>query len=138
MRVNFHPSSLLSIGDLLAFVKEVSATASGTSSQQQAVQQPELLPAGVQVEDWRGSFAAGRGSSSAAAVPASAPRASAVATGPVNPQDTLRWRQLQQQQVLSRRPQVEAVPSIEQQMALAEGVTSRIPQRYEWLLLHVV
>ncbi|WIA12623.1 hypothetical protein OEZ85_006280 [Tetradesmus obliquus] len=58
MRVNFHPSSLLSIGDLLAFMQQ------------------------------------------------------------------------QQPQAPSRRPQVEAAPSIEQQMALAEGVTSRIPQRY--------
>ncbi|KAF6253188.1 hypothetical protein COO60DRAFT_1463300 [Scenedesmus sp. NREL 46B-D3] len=96
MRVNFHPSSLLSIGDLLAFVKEMSpqpaAPAASNSSRQ----------------------------------------ASAVAAGPspLPAQDRQRWRQLQQQQVPSRRPQVEAAPSIEQQMALAEGVTSRIPQRY--------
>jgi hypothetical protein len=125
MRVNFHPSSLLSIGDLLAFVREVTATASGTASQQQqqAVQQPELLSTGSQVDDWRGSSFAG------AAV--GYPRASGVAVGPspLQSPDKERSRQLQQQQTPSRRPQVEAAPSIEQQMALAEGVTSRIPQR---------
>jgi hypothetical protein len=125
MRVNFHPSSLLSIGDLLAFMREVTATASGTASQQQqqAVQQPELLTAGSAVDDWRGSSSAG------AAV--GYPRASAVAVGssPLQSPDKDRSRQLQQQQTPSRRPQVEAAPSIEQQMALAEGVTSRIPQR---------
>jgi hypothetical protein len=136
MQVNFHPSSLLSIGDLLAFAREVTATANGTASQQQqqAAQQPELLTTGLTVEDWRSSYAgAGNSSAAAAVASASAPRASAVAAGP-SPQpaqDMQRWRQMQQQQpqVPSRRPQVEAAPSIEQQMALAEGVTSRIPQR---------
>jgi hypothetical protein len=127
MRVNFHPSSLLSIGDLLAFVREVSATASGTASQQQQqpVQQPELLTAGSPVEDWRVRSAGAAGSAVAF------PRASAVAVGPspLQSPDKERSRQLQQQQTPSRRPQVEAAPSIEQQMALAEGVTSRIPQR---------
>jgi hypothetical protein len=127
MRVNFHPSSLLSIGDLLAFVREVSATASGTASQQQqqAVQQPELLKVGLPAEDWHGSSAGATGPS------VGHPRTSAVAVGssPLQPPDKERFAQLQQQQAPSRRPQVEAAPSIEQQMALAEGVTSRIPQR---------
>eukprot|EP00775_Hariotina_reticulata_P006353 gene6353-6586_t len=58
LRINFFPSSLLSIGDLLAFCKEVSVTpAESCSSRQQQPQQGslELMPAMYLIQNLTGS-----------------------------------------------------------------------------------
>lgn len=122
LRVNFHPSSLLSIGDLLAFVRDLTSATAASSSTALTVAQPLLQPAEpslVQITDehMHGLDSANGGNAER------------------------NMQQLQQahgQEQLHAAPVMqptralacaEAPPSIEEQMALADGLTSRIPQR---------
>lgn len=127
LRVNFHPSSLLSIGDLLAFVRDLSATTTAASSSSTALTAPQqgLQPtsqSSAQLADeqllqlhgcdslsrpqgdrglQQGGHGAGEPLLHVAAVHAP----------------------------LRELSCAEAPPSIEEQMALEDGLTSRIPQR---------
>lgn len=136
MRVNFHPSSLLSIGDLLAFIRELSA-ASGSPAGQQSAPHTDLATV-LSLDEQQSSLEAldAAGASGVALLAGAAPKRSGSPS--VLVQEPQRQRhQLQPQQQLQPEQQParhlghnEAPPSIEQQMALGEGVTSRIPQRY--------
>jgi hypothetical protein len=130
LRINFFPSSLLSIGDLLAFCKEVSATPAETCSNHHQQQHQQGSPEQFTVMSAEGLSVCG-------SMP---PRPSAHARmmlsssmGQRQQQQQLHQEQQQQQQhatparAIAARSQ--APPSIEEQMALAEGLTSRIPQR---------
>eukprot|EP00878_Enallax_costatus_P006928 GHUV01007260.1.p1 GENE.GHUV01007260.1~~GHUV01007260.1.p1 ORF type:complete len:2890 (+),score=849.52 GHUV01007260.1:2-8671(+) len=113
LRINFHPSSLLSIGDLLAFVREVSAA---PASQQQGSLRPTESMAVSLLEESPSVAAPGRAPANAAGVSSFVLADS-------------------KHRVKIREPvrglnHTEAPPSIEQQMGLGQGVSSRIPQRY--------
>jgi hypothetical protein len=119
LRVNFHPSSLLSIGDLLAFVRELQAAAAAAAD---------------------GPTAAGAGAALAHDRHASAAHLldEAQLQLPGCPDAALQQQQQQHAPQLLRNmgaplralAYAEAPPSIEEQMALSDGLTSRIPQRY--------
>lgn len=123
LRVNFHPSSLLSIGDLLAFVRDLSSATAASCSTALTVAQPGIQPAehaSVQLAD--DQLLHGFDSMS----------------GGVPERGMRQMQQAHGQEQLHAAPVVqpmralacaEAPPSIEEQMALADGLTSRIPQR---------
>lgn len=125
LRVNFHPSSLLSIGDLLAFTREVSAVPVSDSGGQQ-------LPRGSVSLSAPKERLGGLVSQNVA----SAVTGSCQQHVPLQAAGTPRY--LLQDTLRRSRPSVpvgpmdhtETPPSIEQQMALGEGLTRRIPQRY--------
>lgn len=122
LRVNFHPSSLLSIGDLLAFVRDLSSAAAASSScTALAVPQPELHGqehASTQLVDDQLHYDSISGGN----------REHGMHPGQQqHAQEQLHLAPvLQPMQALAC---AEAPPSIEEQMALADGLTSRIPQR---------
>lgn len=116
LRVNFHPSSLLSIGDLLAFIRDVSASPHSSTQQQQPLQLAHSMAAPL-LEEAPSMQAADRH-----AKPTAAGTTMFLLPGP-------QQRVKQQQQPVRGSNHTEAPPSIEQQMALGAGVTSRIPQR---------
>lgn len=121
--MNFHPSSLLSIGDLLAFVRDLSSATAASSSTALTVAQLGMQPAGhasAQLAD--DQLLHGFDSMN----------------GGVPERGMRQMQQVHGQEQLHVTPVMqpmralacaEAPPSIEEQMALADGLTSRIPQR---------
>lgn len=123
LRVNFHPSSLLSMGDMLAFTRDLSAAATASSAVaqpwQHAAQQASMQLADEQLLQLHG-----------------ADSLLSTATGQTSMQQAQRQASALGQQPSHMLPMpmralscAEAPPSIEEQMALADGLTSRIPQR---------
>lgn len=118
LRVNFHPSSLLSIGDLLAFVRDLSAAATSSpaaiTAAQQGVQLAEHSSAQLGDDQLLHMYDSMNGGAAR--------------------QHSMPGQQQPQQYHVVPQPMralssAEAPPSIEEQMALADGLTSRIPQR---------
>jgi hypothetical protein len=130
LRVNFHPSSLLSIGDLLAYVRDLSsAAAARDSSTALAVAQPALQrtpQASTRLADDQlphGWDSMGGGADGRPQQPHGGYQALQQAHG----QEQLHVAPvLQPVRALAC---AEAPPSIEEQMAVTDGLTSRIPQR---------
>jgi len=121
LRVNFHPSSLLSIGDLLAFVRDLSAAATSSPAASPAAQQGMQLAAhsSAQLGDDQLLHmydSMNGGAARQHSMPDQQPQQYHVVPQP-----------------MAALSSAEAPPSIEEQMALADGLTSRIPQRWAWL-----
>lgn len=126
LRVNFHPSSLLSIGDLLAYVRDLCSAAAASDSTALTVAQPGLQPApqaSVRLADEQ--------------LPHGLERLGSGAGGPQHVTCQLQQAHGQEQlhvaplmQPLRALACAEAPPSIEEQMAVTDGLTSRIPQRW--------
>lgn len=131
LRVNFHPSSLLSIGDLLAFVRDLSAATAGTVSTALPESQPVLQPGEhAQLTDDQllqlSSLSSQNGGVTGHGMQ---PGQQAHVQEPMHVAVAVPMRAL---------TCAEAPPSIEEQMALADGLTSRIPQRCVPCAGHIV
>lgn len=126
LRVNFHPSSLLSIGDLLAYVRDLSSAAAASNSTALTVAQPGLQPApqaSVRLADdqlLHGLESLGSG--------AGGPQHAADQVQQAHGQEHLHVAPFMQP--VRALACAEAPPSIEEQMAVTDGLTSRIPQRW--------
>lgn len=123
LRVNFHPSSLLSIGDLLAYVRDLSSAAAASDSTALTVAQPSLQPA-PQASGRLADDQLPHGLDS----PQHSPQLAAYQLQQAHGQEQLHVAPLMQP--VRALACAEAPPSIEEQMAVTDGLTSRIPQRW--------
>lgn len=135
LRINFHPSSLLSIGDLLAFMHELGAASAAAAANAAAASAPQqqqqqlALPAPPGRADTAASVCSTEEGSQMPGKLGSAAPAAAAAQGLRPAQQPAAAAQVQRTQQRRSAARTEAPPSIEEQMALADSLTSRIPQR---------